>query len=202
MTFPSEHVMVFESKYKGVVEKKDVTKFEDDMGNMGDKVIGGVFVSFLSKNIPGKGNMFIELNKKNKPLLYVAYDNEEEFNIFFSQHCKLFINICHVFMDAEHQQNDINSILDELKFLFDMFQKNKKRLDDIKTKFMKYYNEVEVDNTTILQRLDNMLIRKKQTLCISNRVKPRQSKISYVCTTCNMEFLGKRELNKHMKSHM
>jgi hypothetical protein len=57
MVLPDGCDIAFESKYKGTIEKKDVEKFVSDMRGLISEgaTIGGVFVSFLSKNIPGKG---------------------------------------------------------------------------------------------------------------------------------------------------
>lgn len=203
MVFPVTNAkMVFESKYKGVVDKKDICKFEDDMKHMGKDVMGGMFVSFLCKNIPGKGSLHIDVVPGTPtPLLYVAYENEEEFKLFFPQHCSLFVKVCdmHHFMHQQHglMEDVFETVLEDVKACFDMLVKNKKRVEDMRTKFFKFCTEMEEDACAMIGRLESIISRNKQKA----RLTEKREKPQHVCEHCGVSFATKRGLGAHMKKH-
>jgi hypothetical protein len=194
MTMANDAKYVFESKYKGNVDKKDINKFEADMKALGEGVFGGVFVSFVSKNIPGKGSMTIEvLEEIKKPVLYVAYENEQEFGLFFATHFMMFKSICEIYdqsnNDCHDTENEMQTILEEVNYFHGSMQKNKKRLEDLKKSFTKFCTEIEEDNKEIIKRLESVIKVNKSA----------NKGTSFLCCKCNTVFASKRALNKHVR---
>lgn len=189
MSFPSGKKMVFESKYKGNITKLDVDKFYNDVENLDDTVIGGVFVSFLSRNIPNKGSINFEITSQSKkPLMYLAYDNEDEFNMYFTHNILMFTKLCEAYNTDTKTSLDIQSTIQEVKFICDMVTKQKKRLDDIKTKFQKYTQDTEEDMKVMFDRME--------TLFTKVPVKETKKKV-FICTQCNFTCGSQRTLTKH-----
>jgi len=116
-------------------------------------VLGAVFVSMCTRNIPHKGNMHIE-NIAGVPAMYIGFNSQDEFEGIFGQYVRMFVGMCEINKtdDSEScdKDNKITGMLEDFKFLHSMFIKNKKRLDDIKSKFIKYTQDVEQDNKLIL----------------------------------------------------
>lgn len=188
MSFKNGKKLVFESKYKGNIEKKDVDKFYRDMEGFDDEVIGGVFVSFLCKNIPNKGSINFEVTSESKkPLMYVAYESEDEFNQFFPHHVVMFSKLCDSHNDSKSSDVNISDVVEEVRFISEIVNKNKRRLDDFRGKFLKYYTEVEDDNKVLMLKIDN----------ICKRVPKATNKKVFICNQCSYTCSTKKTLDKH-----
>lgn len=194
---PLEKTYLFESKYKGYVCKSDVTKFETDIVSSKACVQGGMFISILNKNIPEKGSFSMEVLKhsdgEHKPILYVAYDDESEFHMLFPFHCRMFIGLCDIYV--KHHSSDVaddmmNNVREQALFLCDMLRKNKKRTDEFKTRFIKFYKEVEDDNIVIGQRLETLmdLVSASKSSCLPANAS---------CATCKRTFKSAKGLKLH-----
>jgi len=75
-------VLAIEIKNKATITRDDVVKFEGDILNIsnqmiGKKLVGGVFVSLRSINIPTKGELRLEY-KEEVPLLYMGINEDSE----------------------------------------------------------------------------------------------------------------------------
>ena len=158
--------IVFESKYKACIEKRDIDKFVRDIEEMVERkenVLGAVFVSMCSRNIPHKGDMYYE-RIAGVPAMYVGFNSQEEFDSVFGQYVRMFTGMCEMSKTedtGDDKDNKISGMLEDFKFLHTMFVKNKKRLDDIKAKFMKYTQDVEQDNKLILDKMEASIIQVK-----------------------------------------
>lgn len=158
--------VVFESKYKSCIDKRDVDKFIRDVkqlrNTMPSDLLGAVFVSMVSANIPHKGSLSFEYIE-GLPVMYVAYDDEATFKRDFGKHVKMFIPMCQYL--KEHSVDDASDacmaqdILEDIKFLQGMMVKNKKRMDDLKGRFQKYTHDAEEDNRCMMDRLETALNR-------------------------------------------
>jgi hypothetical protein len=208
MVLPDGLCIAFESKYKGFVEKKDVEKFVSDMKGLISEgnVVGGVFVSFLSKNIPGKGCMNFEL-LDGKPIMYVAYSDETDFKLHFTCHVKLFERMCYAVHESVgkmggHLEDDddmickLERMMDAVKDLCGRVNRNKKRLDDFKKHVLKFYSDMDDENDQILESLSNMLgaevVKKKK------RVK-QQIACEAACDVCGKSYSSQYGLTRHKK---
>ena len=189
MTFPNGKRIVFESKFKGNIEKRDVDKFYRDVEGLDKDVIGGVFVSLLSKNIPNKGSINFEITSETKrPIMYIAYSDENEFNIYFPHHTMMFTKLCEMYTESSSTLS-INDIVDEVKFLLDIINKNKRKLDEFKGKFLKFYSDVDEDNGVLLKRIDNIIKRVPNQKVTSKRV--------FICSQCSFTCSTKKTLDNH-----
>lgn len=209
MVLPDGCDIAFESKYKGTIEKKDVEKFVSDMRGLisEGQTIGGVFVSFLSKNIPGKGCLNFEL-LDGRPLMYAAYADENEFKLHFASHMKLFEKMCyavheHIAKNCNEENDDKNALkletmIEGAKALCTQVNKNKKRLDDFKKQMLKFYGEMDGENDQILVKLSDMLGH----VSVSGGALTKTgaaSKPMFSCDACGVTYKSQAGLTKHKK---
>jgi len=211
--FPAEHTYMFESKYKGCITKADVTKFQQDVLISPDAVQGGMFVSILSKNIPEKGSFHIETVKEtsndrqiNKIMVYVAYEDEAEFHVLFKYHCKLFVDICTFHASHMTTQDDYNTytkIIDafekDVVFLTDILKKNKRRIEDFRSKFIRFCGEIEDDNETLLHRIQNTSAL--LSLNAKRSALTQQQNHAQTCSACGKTYKSARGLKMHSCSN-
>lgn len=200
MTMPSGKKLVFESKYKQAVDRKDVQKFYHDMGHMGEDVLGGVFVSVLSKNIPGKGSIAIEhLSDNQKMVLFLGFSDETDFHTYFLPYVDMFWNICSFHGRKTNKEMNLQLVLDEINFYYQMIAKNKARLDDFKGKFHKFSLDVENDHKELMTRIENVLRHHSYQPNVEVVGPPPSKKMGYTCDHCNQAFTNKKVFLKHVK---
>ena len=74
MVLDDREIYAFESKYKDTIVKSDIDKFYNDVSHMSvdPKFHGAVFVSLKTANIPGKGELCLELVGGKIPVLFVG----------------------------------------------------------------------------------------------------------------------------------
>jgi hypothetical protein len=158
--------IAIESKYKTCIEKRDIDKFTRDMTVLSEnkKIIGGVFVSIISPNIPHKGCMCIEY-VDSTPVVYLAYTDQDAFRSEFGRHIRMFVSLCTFLQEHSKSSEDtshdalLHEVMEEVKFLQGFFNKNKKRADDIKTKFLKYISDAEDESKVVMERLEGLVKR-------------------------------------------
>jgi hypothetical protein len=199
-------LVVFESKYKSAIDKNDVNKFVNDVKGMGDTVTGGIFISILSRNIPGKGNISMEFMKDTgTPIIYMGFSNEQEFNMLFPFYVQSFIRVITALKTREEKQViDPNEILDEVQFYLQIANDNIKKLDDFKTRFSKFATDIDKNNRTLLERIEKYI--SKHCVSMSSQAQPstspkRRRRTCHVCETCGDEFTALKSLKDHMKTH-
>lgn len=202
MTLPTSKSIAFESKYKSIITKGDVDKFYNDVENLGESVIGGVFVSFLSKNIPNKGSINFEITTQNKkPLMYLAYEDEHEFNMYFTQNVVMFVKLCEAYAKDTKTTLDINNTINQIKFIGEMITKQKKRLDDIKQKFAKYVQESDEDIKTMLDRMQNVIEYIPSISISSSTCNEPKRKKTFACSKCQFTCATQKTLIKHVSEN-
>lgn len=191
-------LIVVESKYKQMIDKNDVDKFCRDVSSVAQKdvstvCVGGLFVSLLTRNIPGKGDAYFEMIG-NVPVMYVGFSNVEEFSVYFKKYVDLFMELCKFYRLQGAQKSSIDEVLDEVNFYFNMLIKNKTRIDDFRTnclsKLTKFVTDIETDNKLILGRVEGLL-KKNNSLKYEN---------VHCCERCGEVFSNKRLHTKHIKT--
>ncbi len=191
-------LIVIESKYKQSIDKNDVDKFCRDVSTVSQKetsttCIGGLFVSLLTRNIPGKGDAYFEMIG-NVPVMYIGFSGIDEFNIYFKKYLDMFNELCKFYLHQGVQKSSIDDVLEEMNFYFNLLIKNKTRIEDFKsnclTKINKFVCDIETDNKVILNRLEDML-KKNNSLKFKNL---------NACERCGEIFSNKRLLTKHVKT--
>lgn len=201
LVFRNGTSILFESKYKGSIQKSDITKFEYDIESSSDEVKSGMFVSIMSKNIPGKGQFYIELLAKNtKPVMYVAYGDETEFNMYFKHHCKMLQSLVLLhsqtscFIDAN---NMTSQVIESCKYFHEMSKRNKKRLDDLKCKFTKYVEDVECESKSYIQHVDALVALVSKTHTVSPSCSPVSPSQTYTCSKCSRKYKSAKTFANH-----
>ena len=193
-----ETLIVIESKYKQSIDKNDVDKFCRDVSSVSQKetsirCIGGLFVSLLTRNIPGKGDAYFEMIG-NIPVMYIGFSGIDEFNIYFKKYVDMFNELCRFYLNQGVQKSNIDEVLEEMNFYFNLLIRNKTRIEDFKTtcltKINKFVCDIETDNKVILNRLEDML-KKNNSLRFKN---------INACERCGELFSNKRLLTKHVKT--
>lgn len=193
-----DSLIVIESKYKQAIDKNDVEKFCRDVSTVCQKegaaqCVGGIFVSLLTRNIPGKGDAHFEMIG-HVPVMYVGFSSIDEFNVYFKKYTEMFLSLCVFYKAQGAKRSDIGDFIEEMNFYFNMLVKNKSRVEDFKTnclsKLNKFVGDIESDNKMILTRVEDML-KKNNALKYNNM---------HTCERCGEVFSQKRLLTKHIKS--
>lgn len=191
------NIIAFESKWKQNIEKSDISKFNCDLESlikMEMKVIGGVFVSFCTTNIPNKGKLLFELGPENLPICYVGYSSLNEFKAQFHNIILLFRSFCQIYKEIDFT-SDSNDYVDELNYLFNLLIKNKTRIEDFRTnslqKINKFVTDIENENRNMYNRIEKVL-KKHSALKIKDSLS--------CCTFCFEPFTNKKQLDKHQKN--
>lgn len=191
-------LIVVESKYKQSIDKNDVDKFCRDVSGVSQKdvcttCVGGLFVSLLTRNIPGKGDAYFEMIG-NVPVMYVGFSSVQEFSIYFKKYVDLFMELCKFYRLQGAQKSSVDEVLDEVNFYFNMLIKNKTRIEDFRTncltKLTKFVTDIETDNKLILGRVEGLL-KKNNSLKYEN---------VHCCERCGEVFSNKRLHTKHIKT--
>ena len=88
-------VVLFESKYKQVIQSDDVSKFLNDVQAQQFGIKGAVFVSIISDAIPRKGSVHFEVDSASgRLLLFLGFASAQEFDILFPKFATMFIALC------------------------------------------------------------------------------------------------------------
>jgi len=191
-------LMVIESKYKQSISKDDIDKFCRDVSHVSQKdgggmCVGGVFISLLTRNIPGKGDIHFE-TVANVPVMYVGFTHPDEFNTSFKRYFDMFVSLCKFHNAQDAKQTSLSEFIDELNFYFNLIMKNKTRIEDFKTncllKMNKFVLDLETDNKVMLSRVEAILQK-------NNGLK---YKGMHSCGVCGEGFSNKRLLTKHTKT--
>lgn len=201
-------LVVFESKYKTSIDKNDVNKFMNDVKGMSDTVSGGVFISILSRNIPGKGNMCMEFMKDSGvPVAYMGFANESEFNLAFPFYVQAYIRVMEALKTREDKNIvDPNDVLDEVQFYLQVANDNIKKLDEFKGRFNKFAADIDKNNRTLLERIEKYISRHCLSMA-SQQAQPsstspkRRRKATHTCATCGDEFTTAKALKEHIRTH-
>jgi hypothetical protein len=210
-------LVVVESKYKQNITKEDVDKFCRDVNGVAGKegvttCVGGVFVSLLTRNIPGKGDVCFEM-LGNVPVMFIGFSSVDEFNVYFGRYFEMFNEVCRFWKGVcgdMTRTSSLEELMDELNFYFGMLMKNKVRVDEFKTncltKLNKFVGDIENDNKVLLDRVEGLL-NKNNSLRYgdagaggSSMREGIQRSTVHKCEKCGEVFSGKRLLTKHLKS--
>jgi len=211
---------------KQVITSQDIDEFYKALAKSGTQIIGGLFVSLHSKNIPGKGSVTLEKIgyteegghlPYSQPALFLGYEDDADFFNFFRQELYMFVELCK-FMYEMQQYNggqDIHYIMTEVEFFYKNLLRSKKRLENIKTHFNDYVAETEKDTSQHIQRLETVMAHfSNRTAQVTNApiavtatATPTQKGTKrggtpdkYKCEQCDSGFPLKKLLTQHKKA--
>lgn len=146
--WPDGRFVAVESKYKETITKADVEKFISDVeylrGTCGGAFRGALFVSVKTRNIPGKGDLFLDF-RGGKPLMYVGLSGEEGLDKadgFLKQCVSLLVMMSDYVGGLEKQENDVQEMMRKIapllnniarvrKSMLVVKESNKKILDSV-----------------------------------------------------------------------
>jgi hypothetical protein len=210
--------IIFESKYKNSITKGDVDKFYYDVSQQpaDRQLIGAVFISLTTQNIPTKGNLFLEFHQNTTPLLFVGFKTPEEFTVNFPSIIDLFMKLCKYQSLLNKQTQSSSTLSDEsnkMKFqqltteiesTLSIISSNRSRINDLR----KIASDLEDTNKQVITNLNNMstIIDPHHTTPIpinqaQRLVRPPTTRPLYTCEKCTIStFTNKKELAKHLRS--
>lgn len=189
MVLEGENRVMFESKYKQTITKQDVDKFYRDIVYLQEthrKVICGVFVSMLTKNIPGIGEFKVEI-RDGVPVMFLGFADEDEFERWFPEYVHIALEL------GQHTQGDV-------QHLQDLVRRIRPLVDQLKSLKV----SVEKLRTVYLHQLSGAVIDLEKNVCklvedIGVVLKGRDECVH--CSVCGEVFPSKKSLGGHMKIH-
>lgn len=196
-------LVLIESKYKQTIDKNDIDKFCRDVSAVSEKqtstlCVGGVFISLLTKNIPGKGDVYMDIIG-GIPVLYIGFRNVEDFVAVFKKYMDMFLTLTKFHKSQGVKDSTLDELFNEINFYFNLMQKNKTRVEDFKkhtlAKLTKFITDIEHDTKLLEDRMEDLL---RKNNCLKYEV-PAVSTTSHICTKCNTNFPNKRQLTMHAK---
>jgi hypothetical protein len=161
MTNDKGDLIIFESKNKERVTGLDVEKFYRDIEELAGtrKLVGAVFVSLKTKNIPGKGTLALE-RRGNVVVLFAGFEDEEEMDRLFGGYMSLLVDAANVVAEDPTAER-VEDIVAKLAGPFATVKKNKVRIDKLKNECLvqmsKLILELEQDNAEILKCLEKLV---------------------------------------------
>lgn len=207
MTDIQGNVTVFESKYKSTITKGDIDKFYFDVTNL-SPINAAIFVSINTCNIPGKGDIAIEVFN-DIPLLFVGFRGADEFEREFPSVVRLFmkfVNLYHI-QNADKQkaeeakQIDIERLMDEVESCMMLLIKNRTRISDLRSVFDKTIDDIESNNRELIGKMNEILEASGRNRTQLNVTRQQRQRTLYTCSKCNKEvFTNKKDLAKHQRT--
>jgi hypothetical protein len=202
-------VIVIESKNKSVITNQDVEKSYSDINvltkQFGNKLIGYIFVSHRTPNIPKKGNMYFERHD-NLPVVWygmedTAYSTLLEQGLFIIVKL-LMCDKCSSNEVAEKADDNLEKMFSTVKGALTVIGEN------IATcaKLQDNINGISMTINTMAHSNQQLYENITQTLGIempSVSLSPSTSKkcvSNYVCMQCKTTFKRKCDLTNHMKT--
>lgn len=216
MTDCDGKIIAVEVKNKATVSKADVDKLYrdvDDMVGAHRPVIGGVFVSIASKNIPKKGCLCFEIHNK-VPVYFIGFDNHVEMELLFPAYINAFTTLCTYNAGASEQS--VDQLITKIKPIVAEINKLQKAASNMRTQ-MSSISESLKDIDAVVQAQLKIIhhavpdvgavpdIDKKPitttvrtTASIEGLVK---SKMLNACDSCSIKYAYPGSLANHYISH-
>lgn len=207
MTDTQDNTLVLiESKYKQTISRNDIDKFCRDVSAVSEKqtstmCVGGVFISLLTKNIPGKGDVYMDIIG-GIPVLYIGFSNVEDFVAVFKKYMDMFLTLTKFHKSQGVKESTLDELFNEINFYFNLMQKNKTRVEEFRkntlAKLTKFIGDIENDTKILEHRMEDLL---RKNNCLKYESMPASSiaTMSHVCATCHESFPNKRQLTMHSK---
>lgn len=197
MVNPMNELYVVESKYKDRITNLDIDKFYRDVTILSTTrtVLGGVFVSIKSRSIPTKGSLSFE-QRNGIPLMFIAFDNQEELESSFKRYMQLFIDVSILMVGnaEENDNNDHENIIKRLELPFGLIKKNKTRIEKIRNEHMAAINklvlELEHDNLHVMAAIEEL---------IAEDAPPHKQQKTHECAICKRTYKTPSGLKTHVK---
>ena len=185
-------IIMIESKYKQTITNNDVEKFYSDIEHLHEinkNISCAIFVSILSKNIPGVGEFNIEF-KNEIPIIFMGFQSESEFESWFPVYIKFANKLLLCKKTVESKTEDffdvIKPILSQIKSLKTIVGKLRN------TQMMQVNASItSIDNTIrdLFDSLNTLVMNESKNQLVSD----------CICSKCNRTFKSERGLKIHEK---
>jgi len=198
---------VFESKYKNSITKNDLEKFYTDMQGFDETILGGIFISINTRNIPGKGCMRIEMLESGKPVMFLGFEGQNSFMEHFPDLVLMFVQFAYVVkqlstVTPSHAvpDVDIDEIFESVQHAVEQMMSNTNKMSEFKTTTSRFLQDLEDTNKGVIANLVNLLGKYGRSLTPQAPASNRR-RTTYTCEICKKEvFTNKKHLQKHMRS--
>jgi hypothetical protein len=159
-----ERFVAVESKYKASICATDLSKFVTDVDYMGrtngDALIGAVFVSVRSKNIPGKGELELEY-ANGRPVLYVGFCGEDDLDGPFLKHCIcMLVKVGDMVQGLVKHNADAAAVIHRVRPLLKHAQSMRRTVDGLKAACKKTIDgiaKLETDVREVFETIDSIV---------------------------------------------
>jgi len=202
----SNDLIMIESKYKEAISKQDIEKFYSDVEHIqqtNGRIICGIFVSILTRNIPNIGAFKIDIHN-GIPVVFVGFSNESEFESWIGCHMDLAIELASYQQRSTVNAEHITDVIKKISPLADQIKAIKASVEKIRNVHMNTMTTsiIELENS-IKALYQNMydVISLRDAVASSEKQPSAQHPHPFTCCTCGASFASKKGLGAHLKAH-
>ena len=200
MILDDREVWAFESKYKDTIVKSDIDKFYNDVIHMSidPKFHGAVFVSLKTANIPGKGDMCLEMVNGKVPVLFVGGVGED-----WLMDCTWFRHCLNMLMQVARQSKRVNNenmnaeaLVAKLKPIMERIKKLRSNINKMRNNVLASAMSLTADMEADVRGLFELV---GEILGEGGCTPPTGTPDGFKCEKCARLFVNKQGLASHMR---
>lgn len=172
--------VIIECKSKRCVDRKDLNRFMSDIRTQqteAGSVIGAVFVSTQSSNIPGKGPVSVEIAADiNLCVLFLGYETEDDCRMHMVSQVRLFMCLCHIVRDTQRrigncgedgvQEERLRVCMEDIRYCYESLHRQKSQL-------RQFVASMSEEHRRMLDRLQ-VRLSDSSGLVVSGELAPQQ----------------------------
>jgi hypothetical protein len=199
MILDDREVWAFESKYKDTIVKSDIDKFYNDVIHMSidPKFHGAVFISLKTANIPGKGDMCLEMVNGKVPVLFVGGTGED-----WLMECTWFRHCMNMLMQVARQSKRVNNenmsveaLVEKLKPIMERIKKLRANINKMRNNVLASAISLTADMEADVRGLFEVVGEIMGGECGATPLPAG----SFKCEKCARTFVNKQGLASHMR---
>ena len=195
MVVDDREVWAFESKYKDTIVKSDIDKFYNDVVHMSidPKFHGAVFVSLKTGNIPGKGDMCLEMVNGKVPVLFVGGTGEDWLmDCTWLRHClDMLMQVARQSKRTNNDNMNAEALVAKLKPIMERIKKLRSNINKMRTNVLASAMSLTADMEADVRGLFELVGE------ILGEGAPLSG--SFKCEKCARVFVNKQGLASHMR---
>jgi hypothetical protein len=195
MVVDDREVWAFESKYKDTIVKSDIDKFYNDVVHMSidPKFHGAVFVSLKTGNIPGKGDMCLEMVNGKVPVLFVGGTGEDWLmDCTWLRHClDMLMQVARQSKRTNNECMNAEALVAKLKPIMERIKKLRSNINKMRTNVLASAMSLTADMEADVRGLFELVGE------ILGEGAPLSG--SFKCEKCARVFVNKQGLASHMR---
>jgi hypothetical protein len=198
MVLDDREVYAFESKYKDTIVKTDIDKFYNDVIHMSvdPRFHGAVFVSLKTANIPGKGDLCLEMVGGKIPVLFVG--GTEDW-LSGSQWFKYCLN---VLVQVARQQKKHGNEGFTAQAIVSKLEPVMERIKRLRSNISKMRSQVLGTAMTLTSDMENDIRALFGVMgeILGNSASHEEFEDNFKCEKCSRTFMTKKGLTSHIRS--